>query len=49
MLADKAGKYDTAEALLRGVIERQPTTTTPTTRWATRWPSAASAWTKPRP
>ena len=25
ILADKAGKYDTAEALLRGVIERQPT------------------------
>ena len=24
ILADKAGKYDTAEALLRGVIERQP-------------------------
>ena len=31
------------EKTLRDVMARRPTTTTPTTRWAIRWPSATCA------
>jgi hypothetical protein len=43
MVAEKLDRLDEMERLLRRSSSSSPTTRTPTTRWAIRWPIAASA------